>query len=185
MVNIWQGEKVRLRAVEPRDWESFDRWDQDTEIARLCYYIPFPRCAEGTRKMANDMSLAGPKNDDFRWMIETLAGEAVGTINTHHCDSRYGTFEYGLAIAREHWNHGYASQAVRLVLAYYFGELRYQKCTVHVYDFNPASLHLHEKLGFTQEGRLRRMIYTEGMYHDEFVLGMTAEEFWGRTKASS
>ncbi len=176
--NIWQGEKVRLRAVDPGDWELFQRWDQDTDVARLCYWIPFPRCPEGTRKMANDTALAEPKGDDFNWIIETLDGEAVGTFDTHRCDHRHGTFEYGITIAREHWNHGYASDAIRLVLTYFFGELRYQKCTVHIYDFNPASLHLHEKLGFSHEGRLRRMIYTEGAYHDELVLGITAEEFW-------
>ncbi len=83
-----------------------------------------------------------------------------GTINTHSCDPRHGTFGYGLAIAREHWRKGYASEAICLVLAYYFRELRYQKVTAHVYAFNEASIRLHEKLGFQLEGRLRRMIFT-------------------------
>jgi RimJ/RimL family protein N-acetyltransferase len=41
-----------------------------------------------------------------------------------------------------------------------------------------GSIWRHRNLGFLEEGRLRRMIYTDGHYHDEFVLGMTAEELW-------
>lgn len=36
-----------------------------------------------------------------------------------------------------------------------FGEQRYHKCEVGIYDFNHASLALHHRLGFTEEGRLR------------------------------
>jgi hypothetical protein len=28
--NIWQGERVRLRAVEPDDWRHFFTWNEDT-----------------------------------------------------------------------------------------------------------------------------------------------------------
>lgn len=50
-----------------------------------------------------------------------------------------------------HWRRGYASDAICIVLRYYFEELRYQKCTVSVYDFNESSLRLHEWLGFQVE----------------------------------
>jgi RimJ/RimL family protein N-acetyltransferase len=66
---------------------------------------------------------------------------------------------------------------VRLVLRYYFEERRYQKCSVYVYDFNAPSQRLHESLGFTQEGRLRRMLYSGGEHHDVLVYGITKEEF--------
>lgn len=110
-------------------------------------------------------------------MIETLAGEFAGAIDTHACDTRTGTFEYGLAIKPEHQRQGYAGEAIRLVLRHYFRELRFQKVTVHIYAFNEASLELHRKLGFKEEGRLRRMVCTGGQFHDEFIFGLTREEF--------
>lgn len=176
-INLWQGEKVRLRAVEPRDWEAFHRNDEDTESARLCYEISFPRSPEGTRKWAESTAQDAPVNDTFRWAIDRLDGELVGTLNTHGVNRRCGTFSYGLAIFRPHWRHGYGSDAIRIVLRYYFQELRYQKCTVDVYSFNEASLKLHQQLGFQVEGRIRRMIYSGGAYHDDIFLGITAEEF--------
>jgi RimJ/RimL family protein N-acetyltransferase len=177
MVNIWQGERVRLRAVEPEDWEAFYQWDQDTEMARLSYWIPFPGSREHAKKWTSEEARAEPKGHNFRWVIENLEGEFVGNIDTHACEPRGGTFEYGIAIQRQYWRRGYAIEAIRLVLAYFFGELRYQKVTVHVYDFNEPSLRLHRKLGMQEEGCLRRMIYTDGAYHDEIIFGMTAEEF--------
>ncbi len=175
--SIWQGTHIRLRAIEPEDWEIFSQWDLDTETARECYFIPFPKSHEAARKWATEQSLARPKGDVFNFVIETLEGEFAGTINTHHCDPRNGTFSYGLAIRREQRRKGYASEAIRLLLRYFFQELRYQKVTVEIYDFNEASIKLHEKLGFVHEGHLRQMVFTNGQYHDEFVLGMTREEF--------
>jgi RimJ/RimL family protein N-acetyltransferase len=175
--NAWQGEKVRLRAVEPEDWETYHRDGQDSEAARMGDAVHFPRAAEVTRQWAQELSTARPKNDNYRWAIETLDGVLVGMIGTHRCDAHNGTFEYGLGIFREHWRNGYALDAICLVLTHYFRERRYQKVNVHVYAFNEASMRLHEALGFQQEGRLRRMIYTGGEYPDVLVYGMTIEEF--------
>lgn len=57
------------------------------------------------------------------------------------------------------------------------GMTRFQKCEARVYDYNSASISLQRKLGFVQEGRLRRHLFPAGGHHDEFVFGMTAEEF--------
>ncbi len=180
MASIWEGARVRLRAVEPEDWERFFAWDHDSEAARRAYFIPFPRSAVATRQWAERSAHEAPADDTFRFSIETLEGELVGTLNTHDCDRRQGTFSYGIAIGAEYWRHGYASEAIILVLRYYFRELGYQKVTVHVYDFNEPSIRLHERLGFQREGQVRHMIYTGGTYHDDLLYGMTAEEFAAR-----
>ena len=175
--NIWQGERVRLRAIEPEDWKVFNEWDLDSDTARDCYWVPFPKSQEAARKWALDLSQQGPKNDAMDLVIENLDGEFVGVINPHDCDARTGTFKYGLAIRREYQRRGYAADTIRVVLRYFFQELRYQKVTVDIYDFNAASIRLHEKLGFQHEGRMRRMIYTRGTYHDSLIMGLTREEF--------
>ncbi len=176
-MEFWKGQRVRLRAVEPNDWEIFAKWNRDSEVARMSYAIPFPKSGVLERKHREENALSVPAEDVFRFVIENLEGEPVGTVNTHSCDQRNGTFKYGLAIGRDHWRKGYAREAITLVLKYFFQELRYQKATVHVYEFNPGSVKLHESLGFQLEGRLRRMVYTQGEYHDELVYGLTVDEF--------
>lgn len=177
MNNIWQGHRIRLRAVESSDWEAHFQWQKDTDTARAVHEIPFPNSSESVRRWAEQNASAGAEGHAFRFQIETLAGELAGTFNTHSCDARNGTFAYGLGIMEQHQRKGFASEAIGLVLNYFFNELRYQKVVAYVYDFNTASIALHEHLGFQLEGRLRRMIYTGGQHHDLLIFGMTAEEF--------
>lgn len=175
--NFWKGEKIELRGVEPEDWEVYHNWNDDTETARAAYFIPFPLSKAAERKGVETESLHRGEDDVFRWQIVDREGQVVGTINTHSINRRNGTFSYGLAIKRSEQRKGYAAEAIEIVLRYYFLELRYQKCTVDVYAFNEPSIRLHERLGFTLEGRLRRMIFTNGQYHDDLMYGITAEEF--------
>ena len=177
--SIWQGMKVRLRGIEPEDWPFFFEWNSDTESARTSYFIPFPKSAHAEQDWVLKKAMQGPQDDAYHFIIERLAdGRApVGSINTHSCNRQNGTFSYGVAVRQEHQGSGYASEAIRLLLNYFFLELGYRKCTVYVYAFNPASIRLHEKLGFTAEGRLRKQIYTNGEYHDELIFGLLREEF--------
>lgn len=62
-------------------------------------------------------------------------------------------------------------------MRFMFDERRFQKCEAHVYDYNAASISLHRKLGFVEEGRQRRHLFLAGEYHDQLLFGMTVEEF--------
>lgn len=175
--NFWQGEKVKLRAVEPNDF----RWskDYDSEADRTTSGRIYPNLSCEKMKERHDNGIVHiPQDDSFEWTIEDNDGNVVGSINTFNsCDPRVGTFRYGIDIKREYRRKGYAKEAIIILLRYYFRELRYQKVTTYVYSFNEPSIKLHQGLGFMEEGRIRRTIFTNGSYHDEIVFGMTVEEF--------
>ena len=177
IANLWTGSKVRLRAVTPSDWKLFHENDQDSEGARLSDALYFPRSEDGTKAWAERAATAAFEGDNAFLAIETLDGTLVGSIATSGCDARNGTFKYGVAIFRSHWRNGYASEAIVLLLRYYFEELRYRKANAYVYAFNEGSCALHERLGFVREGTLREMIFTKGRPHDEYVYGLTKAEF--------
>ncbi len=175
--NIWQGQRIRLRAVEPSDADAHFAWNQNSQTSRQLDRVHFPQSREATKRWAEKASDATGAGDAFHFEIETLEGELVGAIGTHDCDARTGTFAVGVAVRDEQQRRGYASEAIRLVLRYYFEELRYQKVTVQVYAFNEASIGLFAHLGFWREGQLRRMIFTRGHFFDVLIFGMTSEEF--------
>lgn len=188
MADIWRGRLVRLRGLEPDDWEAHFAWDQDSDTARMLDHASFPPSAARARRWAEETSLQSGANDAFHFVIEELEnGALVGAIATHHCDRRVGSFFYGVATISERRRKGYASEAILLVARYFFHELRYQKINAEVHDDNVASIALHERLGFTREGTLRRIVYKGGQYHDLLHFGMTVEEFatlhpdWART----
>ncbi|NGP45434.1 GNAT family N-acetyltransferase [Bacillaceae bacterium SIJ1] len=165
--------------MEPEDWQVFHENDRDSEAARAAHMIYFPRSAAGTKAWSEQQATQDAEGDNKMLVIETVEGVVVGNINSHSCDPRQGVMKYGLGVFAEHRQQGYASEAIRLLLRYYFEELRYEKCVAHVYAFNTASCLLHERLGFTKEGVLRSMIYTEGKRYDEYIYGMLREEFQG------
>ena len=183
--SLWQGKLVRLRAIEPGDWETYYAWNFDDQQTRALYFIPFPQSREAVRRWAEQESARPIGDDNRRFTIARVADDVVvGAITVHDADPRAGTFTYGVAVKRGEQRKGYASEAILLLLRYYFQERRYQKVTVTVYSFNEASIGLHEGLGFQREGRLRRMVYTNGAYHDHLLYGLTVEEFREKHLAS-
>ena len=181
MTDIWRGKLVRLRAVEPGDWETHAAWNQDSVMSRQLDHVWFPTSSARARAWAEEAARRTAEDDTFDFEIEALSdGALVGAIGTHHCDRRVGSFSYGVATRAEWQRRGYASEAMLLVARYYFQELRYQKMNGWVYSFNTASLEMHDKLGFVREGTLRRMVYTGGRRHDIVAFGLTAEEFAAR-----
>jgi RimJ/RimL family protein N-acetyltransferase len=91
-------------------------------------------------------------------------------------------FSFGVVIDGPHRRRGYAADAVAVLLRYGFGESHYQKCNSAAVHTNAASIALHTKLGFTQEGRRSRRWFYNGQYHDDILFGMTVEEFEARRK---
>lgn len=178
MSHFWTGERVRLRGIEPEDWQAFMRIDGHSAHQRSVDALFPPRSAEGYRVWAAEQAVAQTDGDLFRLAIEALdSGELVGAVSTHDTDPRDGRFAYGIGVGGDHQRRGYASEAVVLLLRFMFGERRYHKCEAGVYAYNEASLALHRRLGFVEEGRQRDHKFFAGRHHDLVLFGMTAPEF--------
>ena len=129
--SLWQGKLVRLRAIEPGDWETYFAWDFDDQQTRALYFIPFPKSREAARRWVEQESTRPIGDDNRRFTIARVADDAVvGDITVHDADPRVGTFTYGIAIKRGEQRKGYASEAILLLLRYYFQERRDRKSVV-------------------------------------------------------
>jgi RimJ/RimL family protein N-acetyltransferase len=170
------GKLVRLRAPTLDDFEAFQQI-RDSDGERHWDQTELPRSPELSKawleELVNQKSI-----DDTRFLVvESHRGEVTGSINVGRADRRNGVFSYGIGLAMPYRRQGFGSEAIVLLLRFYFGELGYQRCETDIYAFNEPSMALHEKLGFVVEGRRRRAIYTQGTYHDVVMIGMLREEF--------
>ncbi|MFK0050042.1 GNAT family N-acetyltransferase [Streptomyces sp. NPDC090741] len=170
------GKRVRLRGIEPDDAAAFMRFAEDEE--GLGDLVSPPRSVEGYRAWANEQATGKRDSDRFQLGVEAVGtGETVGAVGSHQADARSGWFEYGITIGAEHRRKGYAAEAAVLLLRFMFAEHRYHKCQVRIFAHNEASLALHRRLGFVEEGRLRELVYLSGRHHDVVMMGLLADEF--------
>ncbi len=174
---FWQGEKTRLRPWRLEDAEL--RFLASLDSPTLALHqdgIVLPTSVE--LQWAWLEKAAGLQDDGMiHFAMDNLDGFTVGWVTLHSRDQKNGTFGFGVAVYRAYRGHGYAVDAVRILLKYGFWEQRYQKCNSMCLHTNEASIRLHKKLGFIEEGRIRRNCFSNGEYQDEALFGMTREEF--------
>lgn len=174
---FWQGEKTRLRPWRLEDAEL--RFMASLDSPTVALYqdgIELPTSVELQKEWLEKK--AGLKDDGMiRFAMENLDGVTVGWVTLHSRDQKNGTFGFGVAVYRDYRGHGNAVDAVLTLLKYGFWEQRYQKCNSMCLHSNKASIRMHQKLGFIEEGRIRRTCFYNGQYHDDVLFGMTREEF--------
>ncbi|HEV2635776.1 MAG TPA: GNAT family protein [Actinocrinis sp.] len=177
--SLWIGDQVQLRGHEPGDADLVKLFAHSAD-QRSGWLVQLPQSRVATRKFFEEEAGKQPAPDSLEFTLVIARREddlMLGMINVHHADQVNGTFSYGVGIEPEHKGNGHAAEAVVLVLRFMFDERRFQKCEAGVYDYNAASLALHRKLGFVEEGRLRRHVFVGGEHRDEVRFGMTVEEF--------
>ena len=113
---------------------------------------------------------------NFHWAI-CLDGSVIGGVRLTIERSGSGTLGYGLGA--EHWDRGYATEAVREVVRYAFEELHLHRVQAWVFANNAASQRVLEKVGFTYEGALREKVAWGDARVDDNIYGLLKSE-WTR-----
>lgn len=168
----FEGSLVRLRAVEEGDIATINEAIWDPEVTEQMS-IAWPEAVAQTRQFWEWMR---DSDSNVLLAIETLAGEFVGSVGLHGIDPRNRQAELGIWIARPHWDKGYGTDAVRVASRFGFREMDLQRVYLHVYDTHPRGIRAYEKVGFKEEGRLRRGQFVGGGYVDVIVMGLLAED---------
>lgn len=87
--------------------------------------------------------------------------------------------QIGYTLAREHQGHGYATEAVRAVLAYAFDTLQLHRITATVDCRNRASWALLERIGMRREAHYQQNVFINGEWCDEYLYAVLRSE-WQR-----
>jgi len=173
---FWQDEVIRLRAVQPEDWEGHYINRYDTPARRLLEYaVELPPTVSESKAFAEKFS--DFSSNRLMFTIENLDGENVGGINLNSIDERNGTFSIGIQIDRDFRGKGYGTRAVHILLKYAFFERRLNKFNNSVLEGNEASAAMLRNVGCIQEGVRRQVVYTNGRYYDSILFGLTKDEY--------
>lgn len=105
----------------------------------------------------------------YNWVVELKdTHELIGMIDAEEVFERYNSIGIGYAYASAYWGRGYATEALKAVISFFFNE-----CEVHLIEArhiksNPASGRVMEKAGMRCEATLkdRRINKQTGKYDD-------------------
>lgn len=97
--------------------------------------------------------------------------EHIGNIKLGPVDWHHSLADIGVILgSKEHWGHGYGTQAINLVAGWAFSELLLHKLTAGFCDGNGGSVRAFEKAGFSIEARQSSHYYFEGEYRDRLIM---------------
>lgn len=167
-----RGESVTLHPIEPEDAPYLVTLLNDPDVRRGTGRAR-PMSEADEREWIETLN---DRNPDGTNLLVCADGDPVGTVGIADVVQPWGTGELGYMIDPDVWNRGYATDAVREACRHAVEELRLAKLTARVYETNPASARVLEKLGFTEEGVLRRQALVDGERVDVRLFGLLAEE---------
>ncbi len=110
--------------------------------------IPHPYPEDGAVRFIEDVVLPDRAAGSEYAFVIVVDGEVVGHISIKNVDGERGEAEVGYWIGRPYWGRGYASEAVRQIVAFAFEERGLRRLYAHVLAHNPASGRVLEKCGF-------------------------------------
>ena len=118
----------------------------DYDVASMTGTIPYPYNERVAAEWIGEV-LAGEEGVVF--MIER-AGKLVGCTGYRAFGSDHA--ELGYWIGKPYWGHGYATEAVRALIAHAFDADGFDYLMAGHFSDNPASARVIEKLGFVAQG---------------------------------
>ncbi len=84
-------------------------------------------------------------------MIDKESENFIGNIEIMNVTSNCG--DLGIVITASEQNKHYGQEAIKRVVDYVFGELKFDYLDLYVFDFNLRAIHCYEKVGFVVQGK--------------------------------
>lgn len=177
-----QTPRLTLRHFRNDDAPAMLRELSDVEVARETLNIPHPYSIERAEEFLADIPKRFEAGKGVVWAIvdrATDAGAAAGALigavglNLTRAHRRA---ELGYWIAKSRWGQGIATEASQAVLRYGFETLGLHRIDAHHFVENPASGSVMRKLGMQREGRLRAMVWRDGVPRDLELYAILASD---------
>ena len=102
-------------------------------------------------------------------------GSPIGGVNLRW--PHEGVGEFGYSLHPDHWGRGYAPEAARKLVDLAFAKFGAHRVQATCWVQNARSAKVLRKLGLRKEGRLRGYLKRAGVVRDEFIWGVTRQDW--------
>lgn len=158
--------RLRLRPFRPEDAPWLVRELSDGAVAGGTLNVPHPYPPERATEFIAEQPGRLAAGKGIAWAIERRDdGAPLGAVGLN-LTRAHRRGELGYWIAKSAWGQGIATEASRAVIAVGFDALGLHRVDAHHYVENPASGAVMRKLGMRYEGRLRQVVWRDGVPRD-------------------
>ena len=148
--------RLTLRRLEPQDDELiFAAYAQDPEVTKYLTWRPHRTVAD-TKAFVEGRINAWDAGTEFVWTILLNGSRLIGGIALRLQDCKA---DVGYVIARPHWGHGYAPEALGALVQWALAQPAIHRVWAVCDIDNPKSARVMEKVGMIREGILRRWVF--------------------------
>lgn len=169
MFPILETERLILRELTEKDAEGIFACFSNKDVTRF-YGLETLKSLDEAEKLIDIFSKNYYNKSGIRWGIERKESEGIiGTIGFNAWSAKHKRAEIGYEIHPQQWRKGYTSEAVCKVLSYGFDVMELTRIGAVVFVENKASNQLLRKIGFQEEGVLRKYMYQDGKAYDTYV----------------
>ncbi|KAA3645824.1 MAG: N-acetyltransferase [Chloroflexi bacterium] len=176
-----KGKKVLLRKIRDEDWEMFEKWGE----SRDALWGPYQRFQIDHLPLLKEayQKTGLISRDGGILMIERLDDQqVVGFVRFSMLsipDSDCPCPEIGFGVPDQSARgKGYGKEGLALLLEYLFSGYPTERIAAFTDVENIPAQNLMKRLGFQQEGVLRRSMFRDGEWRDVAIYGVLRSE-WG------
>jgi RimJ/RimL family protein N-acetyltransferase len=171
------GDRIELRRHVPENYWLYGEWYGDPEIWRLTSWASAPLSPRAVERLFEDREHS--QMDDSFAIHLSDEEEPIGVISLVNISEANASAELSVIVGHpEDRHHGYGAEAIAVLLDYAFGDLGLNRVGLSVFEFNEDAIAAYGKLGFREEGRLRRALRRDNAFHDAILMSVLEEE-WG------
>jgi RimJ/RimL family protein N-acetyltransferase len=171
-------ERLLMREMGEDDWQGIHAYSQDE---RVVYYLDWgPNTEDETkafvnRAMFHQQEVPRSVFDVAAVLKET--NEIIGHGRVQVSYPHYGDGELYCIIGRQHWDHGYGTEAIAGLVHYAFVDLNLHRVHAYIDPENVPTARVMEKNGFEREGHLREHKWVKGIWRDSLVYALVEGEW--------
>ena len=167
---------VTLRAIEKRDFELLFYLINAPEIEHRTVGWSYPVSKSAEERWIENFENS---NHSIKLMIELPDAKTIGMVMLEEIDWKNRTASFGCKInpLSKKRRKGDVQDAVKGIITYAFNELGMNCIHGTLQTDNLFSRKLCRRLGFVEEGILRKRVYKNGKYKDLISVSLLKEEF--------
>jgi ribosomal-protein-alanine N-acetyltransferase len=175
-----ESERLLLRQVIPEDAGDFFACQSDPEVFKYA-----GRCEETSLESARDrLNILFKRHQEqtmLSWAIVLKENQRfMGRFQMEEWSDENHRATVGYLLGKPYWGNGYATEALRAVIAYLFEQTTVNRIDTFAWSENKASTRVMEKAGMRFEGLARQKRFAKGAFRDLKYYAILREDFFHR-----